>query len=137
MTRRGISFLVSFALLLLAGLATGYREIFLAVFSFGLLLLTALLSSLLGAVLLRCRQTLASTAVVREEAAALQLDFSGVAVLPVLAAISAACRRGSRRRKRGSPPAAGALRHPAGNPGETGAAGYRLPPQGRVAVGAG
>ena len=131
MTRRGISFLVSFALLLLAGLATGYREIFLAVFSFGLLLLTALLSSLLGAVLLRCRQTLASTAVVREEAAALQLDFSGVAVLPVLAAISA------RLPERGSPPAAGALRHPAGNPGETGAAGYRLPPQGRVAVGAG
>ena len=131
MTRRGISFLVSFALLLLAGLATGYREIFLAVFSFGLLLLTALLSSLLGAVLLRCRQTLASTAVVREEAAALQLDFSGVAVLPVLAAISA------RLPERESPPAAGALRHPAGNPGETGAAGYRLPPQGRVAVGAG
>lgn len=103
MTRRGISFLVSFALLLLAGLATGYREIFLAVFSFGLLLLTALLSSLLGAVLLRCRQTLASTAVVREEAAALQLDFSGVAVLPVLAAISARLpereppRKGDRR----------------------------------------
>ena len=100
MTRRGISFLISFALLLLAGLATGYREIFLVVFSFGLLLLVSLLSSLLGAALLRCRQSLASPSVWREDKAALQLDFSGVALLPVLAAISARLPEPEPSRKR-------------------------------------
>lgn len=88
MTRRGISFLISFALLLFAGLATGYREIFLAVFSFGLLLLTALLSSLWGAALLRCRQTLEVPALTREERAVLRLDFTGMRLLPVLAVVA-------------------------------------------------
>ena len=87
MTRRGISFLISFALLLLAGLATGYREIFLVVFCFGILLLTALLSSLLGAALLSCRQELLTAGVTREDKAMLRLTFTGITVLPVLAAL--------------------------------------------------
>ena len=88
MTRRGISFLISFALLLLAGLATGYREIFLVVFCFGILLLTALLSSLLGAALLSCRQELLTVGVTREDKAMLRLTFTGITVLPVLAALA-------------------------------------------------
>ncbi|HIW73231.1 MAG TPA: DUF58 domain-containing protein [Firmicutes bacterium] len=65
MTRRSIAALVLFALLLLAGLATGISEIFVAVFMTGFLLTFALVSSIAGVFVLRVRQSVSPAALVR------------------------------------------------------------------------
>ncbi len=87
MTGRGIVCVMGFALLLGAGLASGYREIFLAVFCLGLVLVISFLSVLWGALSLRGSQSLSQSAVVREESTRLQITLAGFLPLPVTARI--------------------------------------------------
>ena len=83
MTARGRVLSVFFALLLLAGLATGIREIYYAVFVLGLLLLATLVTALCGALSLRAAQSLPDCLTVRGEGARIQVRLSGLVLLPV------------------------------------------------------
>lgn len=84
MTGRGIALAVTLALLLLAALGTGVRELYFAVFLLGLLLLYAAVSALLAAACLRCRQSLDAVRVVRGETAGLRVSLSGFLLLPAV-----------------------------------------------------
>lgn len=83
MTRRGVVYLIFLALILLAALATGFREIFYVVFCLTLVFLSALASALLGFATLRCRQNLSYPAAIREETIGFKVMLQGLFVMPV------------------------------------------------------
>lgn len=83
MTARGGVLSVFFALLLLAGLATGIREIYYVVLVLGILLAAGLLAALCGAFSLRAAQFLPGRMTVRGEGAGLQVRLTGLVLLPV------------------------------------------------------
>lgn len=72
-----------FALLLLAGLATGIREIYYGVFVLGLLLILTLAMAFCGVFSLRAAQSLPDRLTVRGEGARIQIRLSGWVLLPV------------------------------------------------------
>ncbi len=82
MTGRGIAAVLLFALLLLAGFATGISEIFVAAFMAGFLLAFALASALAGAFALRVKQSVSSAALVRGGIAEGRAVLEGLFVLP-------------------------------------------------------
>lgn len=84
MTGRGIGYLIILALSLLAGLATGYREIFFVVFCLSLVLLYSAVSALWGALTLRAGQALSSLTAIREETIRFEMRMAGFVPLPVL-----------------------------------------------------
>lgn len=83
MTVRGGVLSAFFALLLLAGLATGIREIYYVVLILGILLAAGLLAALCGAFSLRAAQFLPVRMTIRGEGAGLQVRLSGLVLLPV------------------------------------------------------
>lgn len=96
-TRGGIAFGL-FALLLLAGLATGISEIFAAAFMAGFLLAFALASSIAGVFVLRIRQSVGSTAMVRGNDTEAAAAFSGFPILPVVVYVTMDSPDGMSRR---------------------------------------
>ena len=84
MTGRGVGFLIISALFLLAGLATGYREIFLVVLCLALVLLYSFITALWGALALRAGQAVSHLSAVREESVRFRMQVHGLALLPVL-----------------------------------------------------
>ena len=87
MSARGRTLSVFFALLLLAGLATGIREIYYLVFVLGLLLLITLTAALGGAFSLRAAQSLPDELTIRGEGAAIRVRLFGWVLLPVTAEV--------------------------------------------------
>ncbi len=87
MSARGRTLSVFFALLLLAGLATGIREIYYVVFVLGLLLLITLVAALCGAFSLHAAQSLPDGLTVRGEGAAIRVRLFGWVLLPVTAEV--------------------------------------------------
>ena len=83
MTARGRVLSVFYALLLLAGLATGIREIYYGVFVLGLLLILTLAMAFCGVFSLRAAQSLPDRLTVRGEGARIQIRLSGWVLLPV------------------------------------------------------
>ena len=84
MTRRSIAALVIFALLLLAGFATGISEIFVAAFMAGFLLTFALVSAIAGVFSLRMGQELSPYALVRGGEVQAKALVGGLFVLPAV-----------------------------------------------------
>lgn len=87
MSARGRTLSVFFALLLLAGLATGIREIYYLVFVLGLLLLITLTAALGGVFSLRASQSLPDELTIRGEGAAIRVRLFGWVLLPVTAEV--------------------------------------------------
>lgn len=83
MTWRGAVYTGFFALLLLAGLATGIREIYLCVFVLGLVEMFALATALAGAVSVRAAQGLTGALAIRGEKTKLLVKLTGWLLLPV------------------------------------------------------
>ncbi len=83
MTWRGVVYTGFFALLLMAGMATGTREIYLCVFALGGVELYALASALAGAVSVRTAQSLTGSLAVRGEKTKLLVQLTGWLPLPV------------------------------------------------------
>lgn len=84
MTKRGISFLILFALTLLTALATGFSEIFLAAVLFGMVLAFALVSSLASVFVLHAVHKITPDSVERGEKVRVEIQFSGFLLLPVI-----------------------------------------------------
>ena len=97
MTTRGGAALGIFALALLAGLATGISEIFVAAFMAGFLLAFALASSIAGVFVLRVRQSVGATAVVRGNDTEASVAFSGFLLLPAVVYVTMDSRDGVSR----------------------------------------
>ena len=83
MTRRGVGFAVTLAVTLLLALATGIREIYMAVFSLGMLLVAALASALWAAARCRCAQSLSVYQAVRGDQVRLVVEVQGMSPVPV------------------------------------------------------
>ena len=87
MTWRGSVYTGFFALLLLAGLATGIREIYLCVLILGLIWLIALVTALAGAVSIQAGQGLTGSLAIRGEKTKLLVKLTGLLLLPVTAEV--------------------------------------------------
>lgn len=87
MTGRGIALLGTCALMLLLGLATGIREIYLVLFMLLALLLLSFVATLAAACTARCHTSLSAYSAVRGESVRFQTDVRGFALLPTLVRI--------------------------------------------------
>jgi uncharacterized protein (DUF58 family) len=87
MTKRGFGVLVIFALLLLFALATGYSEIFFAVFVFGFIITFALATALAGVFVLRADNSLTKNVIIRRDVAPIKIFWYGFLPMPVIVKI--------------------------------------------------
>lgn len=84
MTKRGFGVFVLFALSLFFALATGYSEIFLAVFAFGFLIAFALASAVAGVLVLRAESHLTNSMIIRGDTAPIKVFWRGFLPLPAV-----------------------------------------------------
>lgn len=84
MTKRGLFFIVLFALSLVTGLALGVREIFMVAFCLGLILAFSVASIFLAALALGRREIISGIATVRREDIIFSVELKGIFLLPAV-----------------------------------------------------